>query len=216
MQEAAQKHVSIERAGSAKERSSRDKILDAALSVFARKGFEGASTQEISEYAGVNKRLIFYYFESKEELYLASLEEFFQGVDRLLQNFCVSPADMEDKWLALLKFSDNFIDFVAGHQEPVRILVREIMSEGRFMDVLVSRFIRPTFKAGEQYLSGLLYPGESDQKAIKHLLLSFGGANIFYFLLSPLLERVWDMETASKEQLDERKKEMRRFILRTL
>ena len=49
--------------------STRNIILAAARSLFAEKGFEGTSTQEIADRAGVNKRLVFYYFGSKEDLY---------------------------------------------------------------------------------------------------------------------------------------------------
>src|SRR5580658_8357607 len=52
----------------------RGRILDAALSEFAANGLAGARTEQIAAAAGVNKALIFYYFESKEKLYLAAIE----------------------------------------------------------------------------------------------------------------------------------------------
>jgi AcrR family transcriptional regulator len=48
---------------------SRQRLLDAALDVFAAKGYAGARVQEIADLAGVNKQLINYYFDSKEGLY---------------------------------------------------------------------------------------------------------------------------------------------------
>ena len=75
--------------------SARGLILGAARSLFAEKGFEGASTQEIADRAGVNKRLVFYYFKSKEDLYLAALEDFFQKLELMLENFCVTPEDLQ-------------------------------------------------------------------------------------------------------------------------
>jgi TetR/AcrR family transcriptional regulator len=50
---------------------SRRRLLDAALEVFAAKGYAGARVQEIADLAGVNKQLINYYFDSKEGLYQA-------------------------------------------------------------------------------------------------------------------------------------------------
>lgn len=47
----------------------RQRLLDAALDVFAAKGYAGARVQEIADRAGVNKQLINYYFDSKEGLY---------------------------------------------------------------------------------------------------------------------------------------------------
>jgi TetR/AcrR family transcriptional regulator len=52
----------------------RSRILDAALTEFAASGLAGARTESIAAAAGVNKALLYYYFESKEKLYAAALE----------------------------------------------------------------------------------------------------------------------------------------------
>ena len=52
----------------------RSRILDAALSEFSANGLAGARTERIAAAAGVNKALLYYYFDSKEKLYLAALE----------------------------------------------------------------------------------------------------------------------------------------------
>ena len=57
-------------------------ILDAARRVFARKGFAGASVDEIAEAAGLAKGTIYIYFHSKRELYLAALH---QGIAGLME-----------------------------------------------------------------------------------------------------------------------------------
>src|SRR5208283_932941 len=53
----------------------RMRILDAAIREFAENGLAGARTEQIAAAAGVNKALLYYYFESKEKLYSAALEE---------------------------------------------------------------------------------------------------------------------------------------------
>jgi AcrR family transcriptional regulator len=50
----------------------RQQILEAALDVFADEGFEGATTKEIAARADVTQGLIYFYFPSKEELFLAA------------------------------------------------------------------------------------------------------------------------------------------------
>ncbi|WP_147584731.1 TetR/AcrR family transcriptional regulator, partial [Faecalispora jeddahensis] len=57
-------------------------ILDAALEVFYEFGFDGARVDEIAKRAGVNQALIYYYFKSKEELYLELIN---QNVDEMIQ-----------------------------------------------------------------------------------------------------------------------------------
>jgi len=52
----------------------RQLILEAALSVFAEQGFEAATNKEIAERAGVNQGLIYFYFESKADMFFAAFE----------------------------------------------------------------------------------------------------------------------------------------------
>jgi AcrR family transcriptional regulator len=60
--------------------ATRAKILEAALSEFSEQGLPAASTDDIAERCGVNKRMIYYYFGSKEGLYLAALESVFENL----------------------------------------------------------------------------------------------------------------------------------------
>lgn len=48
----------------------RERILNAAINEFAKKGFKNASTNEIVKEAGISKGLIFHYFKNKKQLYL--------------------------------------------------------------------------------------------------------------------------------------------------
>lgn len=53
-------------------------ILEVATHAFADKGFDGARIDEIAEAMHTSKRMIYYYFGSKEALYLAVLEGAYQ------------------------------------------------------------------------------------------------------------------------------------------
>src|SRR5580692_3845692 len=58
----------------------RARILEAAIRAFSENGLAGARTEQIAEAAGVNKALLYYYFQGKEALYAAALEAVAQGV----------------------------------------------------------------------------------------------------------------------------------------
>ncbi len=49
-------------------------VIEAAVGLFAQKGFQGTKTKEIAEAAGINEALIFRDFQSKEKLYCAILD----------------------------------------------------------------------------------------------------------------------------------------------
>jgi AcrR family transcriptional regulator len=53
----------------------REQLLDAAMSVFGRKGIQAASTREVAAAAGVAPGLLYHYFTSKEALVLAVVAE---------------------------------------------------------------------------------------------------------------------------------------------
>src|SRR5258708_14186610 len=52
----------------------REQIIDAAMRVFAEKGFGKATNKDIAREAGITPGLIYYYFESKEALLRAIIE----------------------------------------------------------------------------------------------------------------------------------------------
>jgi AcrR family transcriptional regulator len=53
----------------------REQIIDAALLVFSQKGFERTTNKDIAQAAGITAGLIYHYFESKEELLKAAIEQ---------------------------------------------------------------------------------------------------------------------------------------------
>jgi AcrR family transcriptional regulator len=52
----------------------RDQIIDAAMRVFAQKGFTRATNKDIAREAGITPGLIYYYFENKKDLLKAIIE----------------------------------------------------------------------------------------------------------------------------------------------
>ncbi len=58
-----------------KDQDTRERILQAAVKLFAEKGFHGVSVKEISVAAGTNTALLFYYFNSKKDLYDAIYQD---------------------------------------------------------------------------------------------------------------------------------------------
>ena len=54
--------------------NARERLLETAIGMFSQKGYAGTSVREIVEQAGVSKPVLYYYFKSKEKLFLAILE----------------------------------------------------------------------------------------------------------------------------------------------
>ena len=71
-------------------------ILQAAVRLFARKGYEATSTREIVEAAGVTKPMIYYYFKNKEGLYEAVLTRFLSQFALRLRAVVDEPREPRD------------------------------------------------------------------------------------------------------------------------
>lgn len=92
-------------------------ILDAARKVFARKGFNNATVDEIAEAAGVAKGTVYLYFESKREIYLEALRQgFAAAMEEIERNMEAAPTAAE-KIRAFMntrvQYAEQNRDFVA-------------------------------------------------------------------------------------------------------
>jgi TetR/AcrR family transcriptional regulator len=80
-----------------RDRDTEQRILDAANTVFIRRGTAGARMQEIAEEAGVNKALLHYYFRNKSRLGEAVFRRVAAGMFARLASILGGDADIETK-----------------------------------------------------------------------------------------------------------------------
>jgi AcrR family transcriptional regulator len=112
----------------------RDSILDAALEVFAQRGFHGSSIDEIAHAAGVSKALIYEHFPSKRDLHVSLLERHTQEIFELLAE---SAATSDPGEVRLRAGVDAFLAFVERRGDAFRMLFRDAV-EPDVAEVLVS------------------------------------------------------------------------------
>jgi AcrR family transcriptional regulator len=86
-----------------KEPGAREKLLETAIRIFAEKGYAGTSVREIVEQAGVSKPVLYYYFKSKEGLFLAILDMAEDLQKDLLAGVLRSTGNVLDRLLILYR-----------------------------------------------------------------------------------------------------------------
>jgi len=139
-----------------KDKSTEDRIINAALDEFAESGYAGARVDSIAERGSANKAMIYYYFKSKEKLYERVLTDIASEIYSQIKEGAVEPSAPIDKIYAIIdKYSDliNMID-----RRYMRIMMREIASGGDFfrkiaipnLVVPVISIIEPLFKTGKE------------------------------------------------------------------
>lgn len=83
--------------------NARERLLETAIGMFAQKGYAGTSVREIAEQAGVSKPVLYYYFKSKEGLFLAILEMAENLQKQLLSEVLESQGNVLDRLLMLYR-----------------------------------------------------------------------------------------------------------------
>lgn len=172
-------------------------ILRAAAAVFAERGYAAASTREIAERAGIGKRMLFYYFESKDDLYEHVLESLLEQVGALHETHRGEPGPE-----GLREFIGALLRYASANPDPVRILIREIMDEGPHLDRIAERYVAPLFKAGAEEVARNADAGVFRAQDPIHTLINIGGMTIFYVLTAPLTARIWNRDPLDPDTVE--------------
>jgi AcrR family transcriptional regulator len=169
-------------------RKRKQEIMDAALAVFSRKGFDGSRTKEIAQEAGISEATIFKYFPTKHDLLMAIIKPvvelvagpvFLKPLDKLVASHAGRPLEatlnaiMVDR-LRLFEKNENFIRtalFETWRQPEMLEPLRELL-----FPALV-RIMKPVFD--EACRQGEI-PPDSDFRLITR---SFMGTLIGYGVL---------------------------------
>jgi AcrR family transcriptional regulator len=100
-----------------------DLIFDAAVEVFAEYGFERAKVDDIAIKAGIAKGTIYYHFKSKEELFIALMNE---GLDKMLDHAKMEMERVGSPREQLRHMLAAQVRFLIGHGTFTKLLLTEV------------------------------------------------------------------------------------------
>jgi AcrR family transcriptional regulator len=135
------------------ERTKQD-ILEVATLEFAANGLSGARVDAIAARMQTTKRMIYYYFESKEKLFSEVLERAYGGIRRIEENLDLNRLDPETALRRLVEFSFDYHD---AHPEFVRLVAIENTHNAEH--IRQSDAVRHTNRPALQVLKDLLERG---------------------------------------------------------
>lgn len=108
----------------------RSNILEVALAEFAERGFDGARIDEIAAATATSKRMIYYYFGSKEGLYQAVLEEAYR---EMRASEAALDLDRYEPVEALRRLVGFTFDHHHEHEPYIRLVMNENIQRGRHL-----------------------------------------------------------------------------------
>jgi AcrR family transcriptional regulator len=108
--------------------ATRQNILRTAIEMFAKYGYDGARIEKISAAAGSTDRMIYYYFGSKEHLFVAVLETIYQQLGRAEAALDLAGLDPAMSLRAIIRFTWNYY---RANPEMLTLLNSENLMQGR-------------------------------------------------------------------------------------
>lgn len=107
---------------------SREHLLRTAVSLFSARGYDGASVNDIVTRAGMSKRMVYHYFQSKALLYQEALHFAFNELAKMENEAVTGAKNLETAVLGLVRV---YFEFPRQHPEYSRLLRWENLNEGR-------------------------------------------------------------------------------------
>jgi len=193
------------------DQDTRSAILQVAETQFGAKGYSGTHLQSIATEVGVQKTALYYYFESKEALYVAVLEQMLETFDCVF-NRTSKRGDVSVETLRIA--IDDFNDVLAANPNFSKIIVRifidRIAVEASSLEILISRIINPLLK----FYSAGVDAGIFRKQSSRHALLSLIGAATFYYASGKTSSDIAGIEDLfADDAVAWRRREFSRFVL---
>ena len=206
---------SAEKTTPVQKEATRERLLAAALDVFGRYGFDGASTRQLADAAGVNLQAIPYHFGGKQGLYLAAadyLAEMISGhVGAIRQRIAAELAALDAAGAPLSPqqasvFLGEVVEvmvvlFVSKPSEAwARFIIREQMEPTAAFERVYARIMGPMIDMGRRLIGAIL--GEdpaSDNVRLRSL--SFMGSLLVFRVANAAVLAQMQWESVGEEQV---------------
>jgi AcrR family transcriptional regulator len=164
----------------------KEEILDVATRLFAERGYEGTSMNDVAERVGMRKASLFYHFATKDALYEAVLDRLVASLQAALEAIYVSSGTFEDRLDAV---TETLVTVLASHPYAARLLLREAMDWGPVIRGKLLDRILLVLEAGAAWLRAGQEQGAFVEGDPKQLVLSSLGLHFLPFALGQLVER---------------------------
>ena len=190
-----------------------ERILKAATEEFARFGLGGARVDRIAARAGANKRMLYYYYGNKEDLFLKVLEARYAHIRRAELGLHLLDLDPVQGMRRMVEFTWNYY---LKHPEFLTLLNSENLHRARHLQR--SRDIAAMHSPLIALLRDLLLRGERAGKFKKgvdpvQLYISIAALGYFYLSNRHTLSTIFERDLLAPKSKAERLKHMTELVL---
>ena len=191
--------------------ATREKMLEVAETLFARMGYEGAHLERIASEVGVRKTALYYYFDSKEALYVRVLERMLLDYESKLGAVLRLELPTAKKAEQLL---DALNDLLAEHPNYSQILLRIFVDRIPLDNSTIAPIIERVVGSSLRFIRDGVEEGVFRNVSARHLFQSTLGMAVFHYAGGEFSAAVLGVDDVFGESaVSWRRQEFRRVIL---
>ena len=192
--------------GNIKERSTEEKIVQAAEKIFVRDGYDGARMKDIAEEAGINKALLHYYFRSKANLFEKILHSKLSAFLPQVTMAVKGEASIHDKFEGLV---DGYLNMLQSNPQLPMFILFSIYRNPDF----AQRLPREIFTTLIAFFKKAMRAKQLKRVDPEHLLINIMSMCVFPYVARPMATHMMGKTTVEyNDFLAKRKKEILKVL----
>ena len=186
-----------------------EKILRAAVGLFADKSFHGTHVKEIAKVSGLPKTNVYYYFPTKESIYTAVIERLIEGWDRAFEHIVPEHEPRE----AIAAYIRAKLEYSRRYATESRFFANEILRGAQFLERRQRQHIRDVTDRRAHVVEEWIRRGQMAPVDPRHFFIMLWSATQFYADFGMLAADVLNRRQLTRKDFDTAAETMTRVIL---
>ena len=186
-----------------------EKILRAAVGLFADKSFHGTHVKEIAKVSGLPKTNVYYYFPTKESIYTAVIERLIEGWDRAFEHIVPEHEPRE----AIAAYIRAKLEYSRRYATESRFFANEILRGAQFLERRQRQHIRDVTDQRAHVVEEWIRRGQMAPVDPRHFFIMLWSATQFYADFGMLAADVLNRRRLTRTDFDTAAETMTRVIL---
>lgn len=193
----------------------RQRVLEAAVEVFAERGYRKATVRDICERANANVAAVNYHFHGKEGLYTSVLLYAHQcACEKYPPQIGLGDnATLEQRLQAFVRSLLLRIFDEGRHAWHGKLMSREMFEPTPALEALVENNIRPLALQLESIVSGLLGDAQANDKQVRLCTMSIVAQCVFYHHARPVVNCLYPKQKYTRQDVEQIASHITRFSL---
>ena len=186
-----------------------ERILNAAVDLFADKGFHGTHMEEIAQARGLPKANVYYYFPTKESIYTALIERVIEGWDRAFEHI-VPEREPRDAIAAYIRAK---LEYSRRHAADSRLFANEILRGAPLLERRQRQHIRAVTAQRAHVVEEWIRREQMAPVDARHFFIMLWSATEFYADYGAMAADVLEKRRLARKDFDAAAETITRVIL---